>query len=105
MLHGYRVPWPSLSLHATCLTCFEAPSWEHTCGIYAVKEQELVARFGPFDIYGRVALSGLVIEHDLGYRAKHARIVELWTTDYQTLISIRRRHPGVPISLDSADNL
>lgn len=59
-----------------------APAESCTCGIYALKEQELRLRFAPSFvrtplILGRVKLAGKVIEHDLGYRAERARVVEL----------------------------
>lgn len=82
-LWGVQVEWPTDRLTATCQTCPEVPSWSHTCGIYAVKDPRdmfRVVRPWVTDevVVGRVALSGMVIEHDIGYRAEHAQIVELY---------------------------
>jgi hypothetical protein len=70
-----------------------APDEQCTCGLYAVKEELLdgldLARMvpsGPAEanplqwpapIVGRVQLAGKVIEHERGYRAELARLVEV----------------------------
>ena len=37
---------------------------------------------GKPDVVGRVELSGLVIEHESGYRVSNARILDLWTESF-----------------------
>ena len=80
-LRGMCVEWPSETLTAICESCSDAPGWDHTCGIYALKKREDLANL-PWveNVFGRVELSGLVIEHEQGYRARSARILELWVT-------------------------
>jgi hypothetical protein len=56
-----------------------APGEECSCGFYAVKQIALlpsVAGFGD-TVLGRVQLAGTIVEHELGFRAELARIVEL----------------------------
>jgi hypothetical protein len=69
----------------------EAPDEDCTCGFYAMKELapellhtaslsdliERVSGSGVRFVLGRVELAGKVIEHERGYRAERARIVEL----------------------------
>jgi hypothetical protein len=68
----------------------EVPSEDCTCGFYSLKELELAVAHAEMFYFmatqgrghgqvvlGRILLSGKVIEHDLGYRAERARIVEL----------------------------
>jgi hypothetical protein len=74
---------------ASCLSGGQshgAPSELCTCGFYALKVLEEANRLaqpvtptGPNsgEVLGRILLSGKVIEHDAGYRAQRARIVEL----------------------------
>lgn len=82
-LHGFRTAWPDDTLAAACASCVEIPGWSHTCGIYAVKEPRLLSSAfltasGQAELVrGKVEMSGLVIEHEHGYRAQQARIVEL----------------------------
>ncbi len=52
------------------------------CGIYALKDPATLVRFavptsidGPGVVIGLTALSGKVVEHDEGYRARHARVL------------------------------
>ena len=64
-----------------------APAEDCSCGFYAMKHLEMLPVLGVqvFDeegvrggtILGRVQLAGTIIEHDFGYRAERARIVEL----------------------------
>ena len=57
-----------------------SPQMDCTCGFHAVKELETLRQmFGywPGSFLGRVQLAGTIIEHELGYRAERARIVEL----------------------------
>lgn len=58
----------------------QAPVWGCVCGIYAMKGERFLEELSyalGLRIYGRVALSGVVIEHEKGYRAQNAEIVEL----------------------------
>ena len=48
-------------------------------------------------VYGRVELTGLVIEHELGYRASHARIIELFVDSPDLARQIRMRYPDVTV--------
>jgi hypothetical protein len=59
----------------------EVPSYDCICGFYAVKRlakllEMLTPVKGPI-VIGTVQLAGTVIEHDFGYRAELARVVEL----------------------------
>lgn len=49
------------------------------CGVYAYKKAKdfLASHSDTLDIYGRVALWGDVIEHELGYRAEYAKVISL----------------------------
>lgn len=101
-LHGYRVPWTGPELTAECHSCDEVPGWSHSCGIYAVKtRQQLSTAFfhqtGRVDLVaGRVEMEGLVIEHESGYRAERARIVELVVPD-ELVDDVARRYPEVRV--------
>lgn len=87
-LKGAKVAWRRPWLSAECLSDIPGDDVPHSeercgkpaCGIYATKE------LGPFyELYGEslfdeavvgvVALSGKVVEHERGYRARHARVV------------------------------
>jgi|FLYL01.1.fsa_nt_gi hypothetical protein len=93
-LHGVRVPWPRPILEAECnLGCRPVPGWLCGCGIYATKDRWNAWRT---PIIGKVALSGRVIEHEEGYRAARAEILELWVPA-ELAPAIRRRYPGVRI--------
>lgn len=49
-------------------------------------------------VIGMVELSGLVIEHEEGYRAKQARIIEVWVEDSpETARAIAARYPEVQV--------
>src|SRR5690606_19181673 len=101
-LRGVWKPWTSVAFEAECGICDEVPGWDHTCGIYAVKQRW---KLHVFDrpgsrhrlVIGVVALSGLVVEHDTGYRAQHARIVEL-IAPASLVEEIRLRYPGVRVA-------
>jgi hypothetical protein len=49
---------------------------ENAVGFHAFKEDGITQMGG--DVFGRVALYGDVAEHELGYRAEKARILDLW---------------------------
>jgi hypothetical protein len=62
----------------TCIPFHAAPQEGCTCGFYALKGVPLGLSYGTSHVvFGRVDLAGKVIEHDFGYRAERARIVEL----------------------------
>jgi hypothetical protein len=64
-----------------------APHWGCSCGLYSAKEINTVLMLasihmpqdlaGPMIVLGRVHLSGKVIEHDDGYRAERARVIQI----------------------------
>jgi hypothetical protein len=83
-----------------------------SCGFYAMKELDAqllhfatmaVHAAGPTGkdevfVLGRVELAGKVIEHELGYRAERARIVELIPLrDQQRIVEAIARRAGVPV--------
>ena len=73
---------PSRSLAATCRRLVtvaahhfhEAPKMNCTCGIYAAKSDAdlRTAGYTGFGIRGEVYLWGIVVEHELGWRAQYA---------------------------------
>ena len=52
----------------------DAPEMNCTCGIYAAKSHAdlRTAGYAGFGIHGEVLLWGMVVEHELGWRAQHA---------------------------------
>lgn len=92
-LRGVRAMWTSPTLAATCERIFgsrtdrEVPHTDGTCGppacgIYATHEIETLLASGLTDsladlAVGTVALSGKVVEHEHGYRAKTATITSI----------------------------
>jgi hypothetical protein len=99
MLRGYAVGWPLPSLLAKCPTCPKIPGWDHSCGIYASKQESWLRPMGPSQVLGTVELSGRVIEHDCGYRAERADIAHLWVVDSELEEEVRRRYPTVRVSV------
>lgn len=124
---GNQTPWPSPSLEAECLSRVPGEDLPHpnascgppSCGIYAVKYLDMFgegAVSGMIDacVLGVVAMSGKVIEHELGYRAAAARVRSLvaygagrhlFTDDPETIEELfsdpggtleRRGEPGRP---------
>ena len=80
-LVGARQPWYVGEYEAGCVSGHEAPHWTCQCGIYAQREvQPDLGWLRSFDVWvlGKVELTGLVIEHRLGYRAQRAKIVQLY---------------------------
>jgi|GEM_PF-3889496 len=95
-LQGARHPWPSPTFEATCHTCGTVPGWNCTCGIYATKaEHRWGTGYGP--IYGRVELTGNIVEHEQGYRAERARVIELFVPADLHPEEIASRYPDVTI--------
>jgi hypothetical protein len=90
-LRGARRVWPEPYLAAECpqlpgaepgeVPHRDGPCGRPGCGIYAVPEvPELFRVMPPWyllegTVFGLVELSGMVIEHERGYRAAHARVV------------------------------
>lgn len=57
-----------------------APNWACTCGFYAVPADQINSH-GYLGLIAEVELTGVVIEHEGGYRAEHQRIVGLYWDD------------------------
>lgn len=82
-LHGVRVRWRDPWFVATCRAGApdEVPHSDGRCGrlgcgIYAAKDpQSLVTGLTGGDVLGLVALTGKVVEHERGYRAREAQVV------------------------------
>jgi hypothetical protein len=107
-----RRPWPpGRPAEASCVRSarHRAPSPGCTCGLHGAKGVELLRRTrGPVAI-GTVALWGLVIEHELGYRAEfaypqHLRLVCaicFWWRGQEgaepVVVATSRRTPMVPL--------
>lgn len=100
-LRGVWRSWTTAVFEAECTLCDEVPGWGHTCGVYAVKRRW---KLHVFDrpavrdrmVIGRVELTGLVVEHEAGYRAQRARIVELIAHPY-LVAQIRSIYPDVDV--------
>jgi DNA-binding CsgD family transcriptional regulator len=84
-----------------------APANQCSCGVYAVASvSELLRHAEPFErgdgvgaLMGRVELAGKVIEHERGYRAEKARIVEFIPVERATRDVMRfGNRLGIPIS-------
>jgi hypothetical protein len=86
LLYGAKVPWTSPVMSAECLHFIGGEDLPHSegvcgpppCGVYAVKEIETLCQLGqPASgswVIGVVAMTGKVIEHELGYRAAHSTV-------------------------------
>jgi hypothetical protein len=100
--------WARASCPASDEGTHPAPDEGCSCGFYAMKIPDAVARFTAMNevhiyadhtdvsnsvVFGRVELAGKVIEHETGYRAERARIAELTptTTDGGVTLSLARR--------------
>ena len=106
---GFSEVWVSSSGELQWPDPHRAPDETCSCGFYAMKELRpelvLVATSAQAEgpgatgrmVLGRVELAGKVIEHELGYRAERARIVELipiWGEEIQ--IRALAERIGVP---------
>lgn len=91
----YQQPWQSSSHTFVCRTGHLAPDWRCNCGIYALKNPEEVSGA----VVGLVALEGIVIEHEDGYRAEQARIVALWVPDETVHGLVSRGYPDVEVRI------
>ncbi len=86
-LSGARMAWPTPQLVARCARGgdIEVPHTDNSCrrpqcGIYAAKNPDLLVGEllgGTRGVMGLVELSGKVVEHERGYRAREARVVAL----------------------------
>ncbi|CAN5846231.1 hypothetical protein BH23ACT4_BH23ACT4_15580 [soil metagenome] len=92
---------------AICSTCDEIPG-EDGCGIYAVKSESQVSRTFFASNYataaiivGRIEMKGLVIEHELGYRAERARIVDLWVPS-RLAPTIQQLYPDARVHVEGS---
>jgi hypothetical protein len=105
-LYGVRQAWPGPDLVAECQHCPEAPGFFCACGIYAVKSRSDLSGFGPLDrsgvVVGRVELTGVVIEHEKGYRAQRARIVDLSAPDVTMGMALKDRY-GCVVRVDDPE--
>jgi hypothetical protein len=95
-LRGMITEWIGLDFDASCDECDDPPSWDHSCGVYAVSSPSSLPEFFRAEVIGRVELSGLVIEHEIGFRASHARILEVWT-DAAVARHLAVAYPGLLI--------
>ncbi|HUG32035.1 MAG TPA: hypothetical protein VMM14_04015 [Acidimicrobiia bacterium] len=101
-LRGVYSPWRSSEMEASCRHCDVVPSWDHVCGVYAVKSSTQTHVFhGGDPIVGLVEMWGDVIEHQNGYRASHARITDLWVDDPARAGQIRAAYPTVHVVVGS----
>lgn len=101
-LRGVWATWPSSEFEAECFSCPRPPGWGHVCGIYAVKDPTGLNSFVDPDAIGRVELFGDVIEHERGYRASHARIIDLWVTSPALARQLSIVYPDVNIQVGEA---
>jgi len=91
-LRGARAVWTSPAYEATCTPVTGAIGRVHGvphsdgrcgrlgCGVYALKNAAMLLSpttraSRPGTVLGAVALSGKVVEHELGYRAQRARVI------------------------------
>ena len=110
-LYSVRAPvrWPWLAwpqdraLSASCARGFlpwgdhRAPVFNCTCGVYAWREpHKLGPKMSPgapdpygAHVLGVVQLWGRIIEHPLGYRAQHGRVVALQWSDLAEAVAQR----------------
>lgn len=99
VLKGVWQPWTTSKFVAVCPECTEVPGLAHTCGVYAFKNvSDVVAMTGRRSglVIGRVELSGLVIEHEKGYRAEEVKMVELMAPP-SIAAAVQARYPDVPV--------
>jgi hypothetical protein len=99
VLRGVVTEWPRQNFIAWCDHCAEPPGWDHPCGIYGVPRPSQVGAMFPGkpDVVGRVALTGLVVEHESGYRASNATILELWVRSPFVADQLSSLYPDVKV--------
>lgn len=98
VLHGAVQPWLKPSMVATCHNAAGADEVPHTdgrcerpaCGIYALKRAKDIWKITGWPVdrmaVGLVAMSGKVVEHELGYRAQRVEIIALAVPDGDQVI-------------------
>lgn len=88
LLYGAKVMWQIPEMTAECLHHVPGEDLPHSvgrcgpppCGVYAVKDLNVLKRELGIDsssILGVVAMTGKVIEHELGYRAAKSTVVAI----------------------------
>jgi hypothetical protein len=99
VLRGVVTEWPRQNFIAWCDHCAEPPGWDHPCGIYGVPHPSQVGAMFPGkpDVVGRVALTGLVVEHETGYRASNAKILDLWVRSHFVADQLAALYPDVNV--------
>lgn len=92
---SYGGPWPSMAPQiGTChnadpseITDHKCPSWEHRCGVHAVKSTSQLRKWGNPDVgpnseyarvTGEVEMWGRVLEYEEGFRAEWAYPLKLY---------------------------
>jgi len=81
----------------------QVPHWDpkgnHICGIHAWKRPASAYGYGHgMPVFGRVELTGKIIEHELGYRAEVATITDaiiMWDSYTYTGYSLAQLHGGL----------
>ena len=80
-----------------------APQLDCWCGFHAVKEiaflREMFGHSPLGSVLGRIQLAGTIVEHEFGYRAERARIVELipWWGMEELVVRLAL-HLGLPVA-------
>lgn len=88
LLYGAKLMWQTPEMEAECLHHVAGEDLPHSvgrcgpppCGVYAVKDLDVLHRELGTDsgsILGVVAMTGKVIEHELGYRAAKSTVVAI----------------------------
>lgn len=78
LLQGVYARWESSTYVATHGATHRAPGWNCRCGINAFKDSYMAARTdNDWPILGKIQLTGMVIEHERGYRGEIGEILEL----------------------------
>lgn len=101
-VHGARVPWRTPEMEAVCLRGSSGVDVPHdlgrcgppSCGVYATKDIDALEPLTRGDgqiVLGLVRLTGKVIEHEVGYRARRARVVALATSSGDIWSGTRER--------------
>lgn len=99
-LHGAKVRWPQPRLGTQCLNRVPGEDVPHStrrcgpppCGIYATKRLDVLHRESRVDdepgyAIGVVAMTGKVIEHELGYRAASVEVLAIVARGQSSLMA------------------
>lgn len=87
--------WPGMTaMRGTCsnkpaseITDHKCPSWEHRCGVHAVKDADKVSKWGAVRVHhssekvtviGEIEMWGRVLEYEEGFRAEWAYPLKLY---------------------------